>query len=157
MKAHKKKLYTLLLTTLLITACQDHDIYFQYQQIPTTGWEADSIITFQAQHTDTQTHYNIYLHIRYQNQYPYQNLWLFAHHTPQQDTIQQDTIQTYLTDQYGKPLGTGSGSLREIIIPYQKNITITNPNYQINIKQGMRDKNLKGIQEIGIRIEKTTP
>lgn len=154
MNIKKIKLYTIFVTITLI-ACQNNDVHFQYQQIPPIGWDKDSTITLQTiAPIDTTPNYNIYIHIRHQSQYPYQNLWLFAKQIQHKYT-QYDTIHTYLADEYGKWLGTGTGSLREKTILYKKNIKLTDSIYTLKIKQGMRENKLKGIQEIGLRIEKT--
>lgn len=67
----------------------------------------------------------------------------------------QDTIELILADNTGKWYGKGFGKIKEYQVLIRKAVTFPVTGiYNIGIVQGMRDKNLQGIEDVGIRIEK---
>ena len=140
----------------IITSCHQNEVFFKYDTISNRGWDKDSVQYFDIQVTDKNTPYNFYIHLRNKSNYPYQNIWLFLEQIRPDKTIKKDTVEAYLADQYGKWLGTGVGSLKEMQIFYQKGIHFPDTGtYRIGIKHGMRDSLLQGINDVGVRIEKT--
>jgi len=94
------------------------------------------------------------LQIRNNNLYPYQNLWLFVAEKQPDGTIVRDTVECMLADEYGKWVGTGI-SIFNSDIPIRVGYTFPQRGqYTFTIRQGMRDERLKGIEQIGIRIER---
>jgi gliding motility-associated lipoprotein GldH len=101
--------------------------------------------------------YDVYVNIRNRGDYPYQNLWLFLNKTTPDSLQSKDSIECYLADKRGKWLGTGIGSIKEMPVLYKQNVRFNKPGiYRYKIVQGMRDSILKGINDIGMRVEKVT-
>ncbi len=157
MKTKKKgNLFLLILTMLSVVSCQNNDIYFQYQQVNPDGWSKDSIYTFDINIPDTTTSYNMYINLRHTPDYSYQNLWLFLSQQTPDSIISKDTIEFYLANNRGEWLGTGSGGLKEMPVLYEQNKIFKKAGiYQISICHGMRNDLLKGVNDIGIRVERT--
>jgi len=66
-----------------------------------------------------------------------------------------DTLQYNLADDKGKRYGKGFGDIRELNLPYKSNIFFpVKGTYQFKIQHGMRVEDLKGVYDLGIRIEK---
>lgn len=151
-----KKNLTLFLFVLLITSCGQNEIFFKYQKVPHQGWNKDSLFKYDIHVIDTTKKYDFLIHIRHHGNYPYQNIWLFLQQiNPDSSTIQSDTIEAYLADQYGKWLGSGAGSLKEMTILYKKQIQFPDTGmYHFKIGQGMRDSLLIGVNDVGVRVEK---
>lgn len=144
-----------LLPLFLLSACSNSDVYFQYKTINQEGWNKDSVLTFDVKITDTTSAYNVYVNIRNSGDYPYQNLWLFLNKTDPDSTSVNDSIECYLADQRGKWLGSGVGSIKEMPVLYEQNKHFTKSGiYKYSVVQGMREDVLKGINDVGIRIEK---
>ncbi len=140
---------------VILTACANNDVYFQYQTIQHDGWNKDSVLTFDVNITDTISAYNIYVNIRNTSDYPYQNLWLFLNKLNPDSTLVNDSIECYLADQHGKWLGSGVGSIKEMPVLYEQNKHFKARGiYKYEITQGMREDVLKGVNDIGIRVEK---
>lgn len=117
-----------------------------------TGWGADSLLTFTIAVPDTAATYDVLLHVRHTDAYPYQNMWLFV--GEQQAQMQRfDTIEFYLADDRGRWLGNGH-STREMPILYKQGIHFTDTVYQLTIQQGMREEALKGVSDVGVEIVK---
>jgi gliding motility-associated lipoprotein GldH len=66
-----------------------------------------------------------------------------------------DTVEILLADPLGRWKGTGVGDLFDNQTLYRKDMKFpVRGEYQFSIKQAMRPVRLKGIQDIGLRLEK---
>ncbi len=141
------------LSILLFTGCSDHALYDQYQAIENATWEKDKEYYFTFYVEDISIPYNLSFEVRNNNIYPYQNLWLFYQIEQPIGPLVRDTIEFMLADEFGKWYGNGI-SLFQSSFPIRENHTFTREGqYTFSFRQGMRDNNLKGIQEIGFRVE----
>ncbi|NDV45919.1 gliding motility lipoprotein GldH [Paludibacter sp. 221] len=151
----KKLLFITLLAVALFSSCKNNNVYLSYHAVNPNGWNKDSIYTFEFDIVDTIASYNIYINVRNTPDYPYQNLWLFLSETQPDDAMSNDTIEFYLADHRGKWLGTGAGSTKEMPVIYKESIYFQKSGkYTFDITHGMRTEDLKGITDIGIRVEK---
>ncbi|MGC3979068.1 MAG: gliding motility lipoprotein GldH [Paludibacteraceae bacterium] len=150
-----KKLFILCTVIIVTNSCRRNEIFFQYKNITQQGWSKDSVANFDIHITDKDIPYNFFIHLRHRGNYPYQNIWLFLEQSNPNKKTKKDTVEVYLADQYGKWLGSGAGSLKEMQIFYQKQILFPDTGvYHLGIKQGMRDSLLRGVNNVGVRIEK---
>jgi len=149
-----KSLWVLCIAFFAI-ACTSNDVYFQYQSVAQKGWGKDSLCRFDIPITDTIATYNVYVNVRNRGEYPYQNLWIFLNKTTPDSIESKDSIECYLADQRGKWLGKGLGTILEMPVLYQQNVKFKKAGtYHYKIVHGMRDSVLKGINDIGMRVEK---
>ena len=150
------KFLSILLLISCLSSCNRSEVYFDYQSVPAGGWNKDSLLVYNIDVKDTISKFNIFVHVRHFGTYPYQNLWLFLDYKEMKDSIaKQDTLECYLADEYGKWLGTGSGAIKELQVLYKQAIQLPDSGvYQFRIRQGMRDSVLKGINNVGLRVEK---
>jgi gliding motility-associated lipoprotein GldH len=119
------------------------------------GWNKDSIITFDVPIIDTQQNHNFFINVRNDIKYKYSNLWIFVEINQPGNNSVNDTFEVTLADPSGKWLGEGFGGLKNQQVLFKSNVYFpVSGEYNINISQGMRDNVLKGITDIGIRIEK---
>ncbi|MDD4970442.1 MAG: gliding motility lipoprotein GldH [Paludibacter sp.] len=154
-KKRLNKSFWVLFVAIFAIACTSNDVYFQYQSVAQKGWSKDSLYRFDIPITDTVATYNVYVNVRNRGEYPYQNLWLFLNKTTPDSIQSKDSIECYLADQRGKWLGKGLGSILEMPVLYQQNVRFKKAGtYHYKIVQGMRDSVLKGINDIGMRVEK---
>jgi len=154
-KKMKNNIFLAILISLFTVSCNHNDVYLQYKTIVPEGWSKDSIYTFEIPITDVKSIYNVYVNIRNRGEYPYQNLWLFMSKTSPDKQILNDSIECYLADQRGKWLGSGVGSVYDMPVLYEQNVRFkTKGTYKYKIVHGMRDDILKGINDIGMRVEK---
>jgi len=156
-KMKTKHIYVLLIA-MGIVGCTSRDVYFKYTTINPTGWSQDSLYGFDVEITDTTSKYNVYINVRNNGNYPYQNLWLFLKQTQPTKLELKDSIEFYLADIRGKWLGSGMGAIHDMPVLYQQNVQFNKAGtYHYSIGQGMRDSLLVGINDIGMRIEKVNP
>ena len=152
---NRNSVLALLLGAVLWTACDTNRIAEQWVDIPTNGWDKDSVCVFTAELTDTTHFVDLSVGIRNQNVYPYSNLWMFISIISPQNEIHVDTFQVNLASPSGEWYGSGWGNLYTVSVPYRENLRFTEiGEYTFQIKQGMRHDVLQGISNIGFRIEK---
>ena len=138
---------------LVCLSCAKTVFYEKYQTID-NPWDKNKEYFFTCEIEDNSVSYNISLEIRNNNLYPYQNLWLFCSEVQPAGVILRDTIECMLADDFGKWYGTGI-SIYHLSIPVRtRHIFPYKGKYTFNIRQGMRDERLKGIEQIGVCIEK---
>lgn len=149
----KTLLSAMTISLLAMLSCSGDQLYFRYHDIPAESWHKDSAAIYEFEVTDTAKTYNVYVKVRNSGDYQHQNLWLFIEKLSPDSTMRKDTINFYLADLRGKWLGSGVGSAFEMHVLYQQNIRFEKKGkYQYKISHGMREDNLKGMSNIGLKI-----
>lgn len=154
----KRKLVHLIFLCILMAffaSCDRTLVFEKNLTIAKNGWDKDSVITFNIPITDTLQNNNFYINVRNDIKYKYSNLWLFIEiDQPGSNTV-TDTFEITLADPTGKWLGEGFGGLKNRQVIYKRNVYFpVSGEYKISIRQGMRENLLKGITDIGVRLEK---
>lgn len=145
----------ILLLVLIISSCDRSRVFEENITVERGIWSANNSIDFPVNIQDTSGFYNIYLNIRNEGNYPYRNLYLFVHVTSPQGNKLTDTLDIELADASGLWHGSGIGDLFFLQIPFRQRVRFPVPGiYRFSVLQGMRDKELKGIRNVGLRIEK---
>ena len=138
---------------IICFSCTKPVLFEKFQTID-NPWDKNKEYFFTCEIDDPSVAYNLSLHIRNNNLYPYQNLWLFLSEEHPGGNVVRDTIECMLADNYGKWYGSGI-SVYHLNVPVRTNYHYPQQGtYTFTIRQGMRDEQLKGIEQIGVRIEK---
>lgn len=142
------------LMVLLCYSCSNSTIAHQYHSLPSDGWERDSVLTYDVAIDSLIAECNVDIELSYNNNYPYQNLYLFISGADStQNQIFSDTLNITLADEYGKWLGNGWGTSYQQRIEYKNRYTFPASGiYNLTIKQGMRDNPIVGIERVGVRV-----
>ena len=137
-KSRLRLLSALWIVRLLLLSCTNTAHYDSYQRIE-NPWQKDKEYYFTYEIEDITIPYDISLEIRNNNFYPYQNLWLLcAEERPVGPMVRGHGISIY----------HNTISVRNrYLFPHKGQYTLC-------IRQGMRDEQLKGIETIGLHIEK---
>ncbi|WP_321333246.1 gliding motility lipoprotein GldH [uncultured Bacteroides sp.] len=145
----------LLLLLFFITACDNKTVYHSFQHIPDIGWKKNDTLTYTFELKDSMVYLHLFAEVRNRNDYPYQNLYIaISQNLKDSMTWKSDTLNLSLADKKGKWVGNGWGNLFQISVPIS-NVLATHPGkYTLKISQEMKDNPLKGINDVGIRIEK---
>lgn len=151
---NNKLLWAILFGIITLTSCDHNVVFDQYVTIPDGGWNMDSMAVFKLDIENPDKAYNVIINIRNRSNYPNSNLWLFVDVTSPSGQNVQDKIDCILADDTGRWLGSGWGNLYHVKIPYQQNVKFAETGeYTFRIVQGMREEDLKGIHNIGLRLE----
>lgn len=145
-------LFATLCSLLLLSSCTTSDVYNAHSDIPHTGWEARNVQVFTFDIPD-RTAYDVNLFLRHENEYKYRNLWLFIKHISPDSICTTDTVNCILADTYGHWYGGGWGSYYQ----YSQTLKLKQPldsgTHTLEITQAMRERNLKGISNIGVQVK----
>jgi|WetSurMetagenome_2_1015567.scaffolds.fasta_scaffold151185_2 gliding motility-associated lipoprotein GldH len=149
------RMIVLLAAVLLMTAC-DRKRYFEENRAIAKGvWNSADKARFEVPVTDTLVSYDFFLNVRNSTDYKYSNIYLFIHTTNPAGKKAEDTVDCPLADYTGKWLGSGFGSIKFNRFFIQHAVKMKEKGrYVFEIEQAMRDKELNGILDIGLRIEK---
>jgi gliding motility-associated lipoprotein GldH len=122
--------------------------------MPIEGWHADSIAHFTLDVQDTLSSYAVYLKLRHNHEYPWQNIWFFRSISSHQGIEYTDTINYVLADDMGKWLGKGIGDKKMVTMPLTSQaLQFKHPGeYTFSIQHGMRDTVLSGVLELGLEV-----
>jgi len=140
---------------VLLFSCDSNRVYEQYENIPDFEWDQANIFRFEVEVTDTIHAHNIFVNLRNSGDYAYSNLWLFVKTISPDNEITDEKIEIKLADETGEWYGSGFGNIFDLQVPFQQKVVFPKSGkYMFEITQGMYDLKLKGIVNIGIRIEK---
>ncbi len=156
MKRKANRIASTLLLPLLFVACHNSDVlHREYAHIASRGWEQqDTLFFYPNLQKGNPTRGTLEIWSRNNNNYPYQNLWLFLVVKNSKQTILSDTIELELANDFGEWNGDGWGTRYHTTYHYPQPLTLSGDSVRIGIVHGMRDKALKGITEIGISLYK---
>lgn len=150
-----KKVFIFFLIAFSLMACDQKQIFDSYSEIGSKGWHQDSVLNFNFSIADTVAAHNLYVNIRNKGNYSNSNLWLFMNIDSPDGSRVSDTVEFTLADPTGRWLGSGLGDLHDNRIIYRSNVFFPKTGeYSFSIRHGMRDEILKGIRDVGIRVEK---
>ncbi|MDH6359035.1 gliding motility lipoprotein GldH [Parabacteroides sp. PF5-9] len=150
-----KSLFIACLSLVAFSSCIESALYEQYQAIENQSWEKNKEYYFTFSVEDISVPYDLFLEVRNTNLYPYQNLWVFSQQELPIGSIQKDTIECMLADDFGKWFGKGI-SIFQMNFPIRSNYYFPNKGqYTFSFRQGMRTDTLEGIHEIGFKVEKS--
>ena len=122
-------------------------------------WNKKTEQKFDFKIKDAQNAKNIIFVVRNNNDYPYSNIRLIVRFidlkTKNKST---DTLNYILAKPNGEWIGKGFGDTKETLFQYKLNYKFpANGDYSIGIIQAMRNDNLPGIEDIGVKIETAKP
>jgi gliding motility-associated lipoprotein GldH len=124
-------------------------------QLEGKTWKLADVAVFNIPVKDTVNSNNIFFTLRTGSSYPFRNIYLFVTTTSPDRKRLTDTLQYELADEKGNWYGKGFGDIHELKLPYKSNVFFPlSGTYRISIQHGMRIENLKGVYDIGLRVEK---
>lgn len=150
----------IIFSCLLLASCDSNRVFDVYKSIP-NQWHKDSLVSFKVNPPDSINPYNLFVNLRNNDDYKYNNLYLIVEmNFPHGKTI-KDTLQYRMAKPNGELLGTGFTDVKENKLWYKEGVVFNESGeYTINIQHAMRENgkvngvvNLEGITEVGFRIE----
>ncbi len=150
----KKILLLLALFIGMLISCDSKRVYDENIIVENNSWNVKNKLTFDVTISDIRQRYNVYLKVRNGTDYPYSNLFLFLNTVCPDGSVSRDTLELTLADYDGRWLGSGISSVKFSKFLFQEAFQFKQPGkYRFEMEQAMRVKELKGIRDIGLRIE----
>lgn len=159
MKGIGKAIGAAVLAGSLLTACNISPAYYKYQSVRGLAWQLTDTLHFEVSLPDTgRADLAVWLEIRHRGDYPYRNLSVrMARQTwttlPPDTVCQTDTLRLTLTDTEGRWTGEGLANIFQCTFEAGKIHTTTPAVLHFDITPALPDSLLKGISDIGIRLE----
>ncbi|MGG7034836.1 MAG: gliding motility lipoprotein GldH [Flavobacterium sp.] len=148
------------LAIILLVSCDEKRVFDEYKSVG-NSWQKDSIVTFNFKETDTTKLYNLFINIRNNNDYQFNNLYLIVSMERPGGMVKTDTLQYQMTNPDGTLLGEGFSDIKESKLFYKEKIRFNKAgDYEVRIQHAMRKTGivtgveaLEGVTEVGFRIE----
>jgi gliding motility-associated lipoprotein GldH len=148
----------LILVTILFFSCDKKRVFDEYKSVG-TAWHKDSIVSFNLPELDSTKRYNLFVTLRDNNNYPFNNLFLIVGIEMPNGFTKVDTLEYEMANPDGSLMGDGFSDIKENKLFYKENVRFRGK-YKVNIKQAVRENGkvpgvtaLEGITEVGFRIE----
>ncbi|WP_378104169.1 gliding motility lipoprotein GldH [Chryseobacterium sp. sg2396] len=148
-----------LCTLILFFSCHSSPEEEVFMNSVDNKWNKKSEQKFNLEISDPQNPKNIIFVVRNNNDYPYSNIRFIVNFTDLQSKKKQtDTLNYVVAKPNGEWLGTGFGDTKETLFQYRLNYKFpAKGKYEIGLTQAMRNDNLPGIEDIGVKIETAKP
>lgn len=139
----------------ILTGCDKEKFFDESVSLENDQWPSDKEMVFKVNIEDTTSAYRFFINVRNSTSYRYSNVYFFLTTELPGGSMSRDTIESVLAAKNGKWLGKGTGKYRDNRIFIRENIIFPRQgSYTFRLNQAMREKNLEGISEAGIRLEK---
>ena len=148
----------LILVAILFFSCDKKRVFDEYESVG-TAWHKDSIVTFDLPELDSTKRYNLFVTLRDNNNYPFNNLFLIVGIEMPNGFTKVDTLEYQMANPDGSLMGDGFSDIKENKLFFKEKVRFRGK-YKVNIKQAVRESGkvpgvtaLEGITEVGFRIE----
>ncbi len=143
------------LSAIFLTACNSNVVFTDAEPMPEEIWKLSDAPEFSVAVKDTLNSNDVFFTIRTGSAYPFRNIYLFVSTSSPDGSSITDTLQYNLADEKGVWYGKGFGDIHEMKLPYKTNVYFPVKGlYIFKIQHGMRVVDLKGVYDVGMRIEK---
>ncbi|RYE25612.1 MAG: gliding motility lipoprotein GldH [Sphingobacteriales bacterium] len=154
--------YTGILIFVLLacfTSCIKSPYYQKEYSLPQNAWQYQFKPSFKFEITDTTAAYNLFLHIRHTEAYPFSNVWVWIYtKQPGDSSFAKSRIEIPLAEPTGKWMGRGAGEIWEqrlaLTAGDKAMIFKKAGTYEIRMEQNMRINPLPEVLQVGLRVEK---
>lgn len=149
-----KGAFVLFIIIMASISCDRNRFYEQSEAIKDQIWFYEDAKVFEVDIADSTAIFNFYITLRNTVDYEFANLYFFIQSELPNGVIAKDTVECQLADYQGKWLGDGRGEFRDNSFILRQNMRFQHPGkYSFTLMQGMRKDSLKGIADVGIRLE----
>lgn len=143
----------------LLFSCDKKRVFDEYKSVG-NSWDKDSLVSFDLPKLDPKKEYNLFLNLRDNNDYPFNNIFLIVSMSYPDGVTKVDTLEYQMADTEGNLLGDGFSDVKESKLIFKERLKFKAGKHKVTIKHAARqtgkvtgvDK-LEGITEVGFRIE----
>lgn len=149
------KKYILPFLIVVCAACHSSAVFEQYEELPEETWSRKNVLEFKTVIPDSGL-YEIKLCLRHTTDYEMANLWCFISTRSRNPRELKDTVNFKIAEPDGRWLGKGN-HVKTLEHSINKNpVSLPQGDIIFRVEQGMRTEEMKGVKNVGIRIEKKT-
>jgi len=147
---------------LALVSCDSKMVVGEMRDLP-GYWDKKDKLVFEIPQLDSLKKYDLFLHLRNTNDYPFNNIFLIASiEFPHGLTI-TDTLEYRMANADGSWLGTGIGTVKENKLIFKENVSFfEDGTYLLSVSQAVRNNGavqgvtqLDGITEVGYSVEES--
>ncbi|MBR4403018.1 MAG: gliding motility lipoprotein GldH [Flavobacteriales bacterium] len=151
-----KTLYMLFIACAgIFTSCADDAFYVSTVDMKHNFWQRGESTSYEIEITDTTVCYDIALHLRNNESYPWTNIYVISSIEDTTGTLERDTTMCNLFDITGRPTGHGLSNVKEnTIVLWEDYMFPHGGEYEVKVSHGMRNVELPGIASLTLRIVK---
>ena len=143
---------------LLFLASDKKRVFDEYKTVG-SGWNKDSIVSFDLPALDSTKQYNLFVNLRANDDYKFNNIFLIVAMEQKNGFTKVDTLEYQMANPDGTLLGNGFTDLKESKLFYKEKVRFKGQ-FKVYIKQALRENGkvpgvsvLDGITDVGFRIE----
>ena len=152
--------FALFLIAIVLISCDKKRVFDEYHSVG-KSWSKDTIVSFELPKMDIAKSYSLFLNVRDNNDYPFNNLFVIVSMEQPDKVTKIDTLQYQMANPDGTLLGNGFTDVKENKLVYKEHVKFKPGVYKVHIRQAVRQtgkvtgvEKLDGITEVGFRIEK---
>ncbi len=147
-----------------LVSCNSNMVFTEFHAMDGGEWGLDEPVLFQIMEMDSTQTYNMFINVRNDDSFAYNNLYLITEFEDPDGNTQKDTLEYRMAEPSGKWLGKGIGSIKENKLWFKEKVVFPNSGvYKVSIAHAMRKngnvdgiQKLSGITDVGLEIEKST-
>ena len=151
-KNSKTALLRAVLLFFVYSCTPNESIYTASKDIDPTRFDQSLHWQFVHLRVDVRDSLDLYIQTRHHVDYGYENIGLALHITQKNQTLLADTVDLRLTDDTGKWIGSGWGSLFDHTQRVGSVKIYPNDTVYVSIKPLMNDWQLKGLSALGFTL-----
>jgi gliding motility-associated lipoprotein GldH len=145
-----------LVAILFLSSCNTIDLYEKIVAIPEHSWKSTFKPQFKFEIKDTTSPYQVFVVLRHNEKYNYNNIWLNLTMQAPGQAPQKFMLELPLATTDKGWLGTAMDDLVEHRIALTLDSFQKAGEYIFTIEQVMREDPLENVMNVGLRIEKKT-
>ena len=142
---------------VILSSCEKIDLYERVVSMPGQAWHSSFKPQFKFTITDTTAPYQVYILLRHNEKYEFNNIWVRLYAQAPADTARQFSLELPLANNDGW-MGTAMDDLYDHRIAVTLDPAIFNfkraGEYTFTLEQIMRKDPLENVLNVGLRIEK---
>lgn len=141
----------------LVTSCTETPFYEDNYAFESGSWHVGDTVRFEFGIDDTTARYDLFLHLRHTNDYPYANLWTLIETVFPDGEATGGRVDLPMAAPDGRWYGDGSGDLlrNEVLIQAGARLPQTGT-YRLSIAPYMRVDTLPGLLDLGLIVRKSS-
>jgi gliding motility-associated lipoprotein GldH len=143
----------LVLLTLWLASCTNIDLYEKNVTVPGFKWKSSFRPEFTFTIKDTSSPYQLFLVLRHNEKYNYNNIWINLYSQPPGDSMHKAAFELQLATAE-KWLASGMDDVYEHRIKLTDQQYLRAGVYHFRVEQIMREDPLENVMDVGLRVEK---